>query len=159
MSEQPNILLITTDQQRFDTIHAAGNPYIRTPHLNWLSDRGVRFSRCYSDAPVCVPARATIMTGRTGYRNNLYMYCAAGASELLFDLAADPYEQHDLAGDSECTELKLDLKNALVAEIAAVRPEYLPHGQLPVSDTPDLAKLRGAWPGFISREYPEDVLH
>jgi arylsulfatase A-like enzyme len=69
--ERPNILLITTDQQRFDTIHAAGNPHIRTPHLNWLSDRGIRFSRCYSDAPLCIPARATIMTGRTGYRNEL----------------------------------------------------------------------------------------
>lgn len=71
MEKRPNILLITTDQQRFDTIHAAGNPYIRTPHLNWLADSGIRFSRCYSDAPVCVPARATIMTGRSGYRNNL----------------------------------------------------------------------------------------
>ena len=71
---QPNILLITTDQQRFDTIHAAvegypGNPYIRTPHLNWLSDNGIRFTRCYSDAPVCIAARTTIMTGRHGYTN------------------------------------------------------------------------------------------
>ena len=73
MNKRPNILLITTDQQRFDTIHAGGNPCIRTPHLNWLSNRGVRFSRCYSDAPLCVPARATMMTGRTGYRNNLTM--------------------------------------------------------------------------------------
>lgn len=71
MSERPNILLITTDQQRFDTIYAAGNRHIRTPHLNWLSHRGVRFDRCYSDAPVCMPARATMMTGRTGYRNDL----------------------------------------------------------------------------------------
>jgi len=70
----PNILLITTDQQRFDTIHAAvegypGNPYIRTPHLNWLCDNGIRFTRCYTDAPVCIAARTTIMTGRHGYTN------------------------------------------------------------------------------------------
>ena len=70
-AERPNILLITTDQQRFDTIHAAGNPYIRTPHLNWLKDEGIFFSRCYSDSPVCVAARATIMTGRPGYMNGL----------------------------------------------------------------------------------------
>lgn len=479
MEERPNILLITTDQQRFDTLHAGGNPYIRTPHLNWLLDRGIHFSRCYSDAPLCVPARATMMTGRTGYRNNLttnaddirpidsstslpglltqagyqtraqgkmhfaprrknygfehmelledyyrymskhpeygipsdhgmgqnemepvistvqeshslthwiidrsidyletrdetrpfflwtsfskphppfdpclnywllyqnadvpppvygdwstnpervpaglrrgttvlngcdrfdeallqdmrrayyacitqidynlgrlfarlremellgntlivfasdhgdmlgdhhlggkqsflegsshvplllrmpetvsaddlrgvvcseltclsdvyatclavagvdvpdgyeidgmdlhevargrlhrdtffgvcgphfailrgehkYMYCADGASELLFDLSDDPYEQHDLSGDPGCTALKEELKHALVAEIAAVRPEYLVKGRLPAGDPPDLNKLRGVWPGFHSRERPEDVMH
>ena len=66
---QPNILLITTDQQRFDTIHAAGNQHIFTPHLNWLCDTGIRFARAYSDCPVCMPARATIMTGLPAYRH------------------------------------------------------------------------------------------
>lgn len=64
---RPNILLITTDQQRFDTICALGNPSIFTPHLNWLTDRGITFTRCYSTSPVCIPARATIMTGKQGY--------------------------------------------------------------------------------------------
>ncbi len=479
MSERPNILLVTTDQQRFDTIYAAGNRYIRTPHLNWLSHRGVRFDRCYSDAPVCMPARATMMTGRAGYHNDLttnshsvqpidsttslpgmltqagyqtraqgkmhfyprrknygfehmelledyyrymskhpeygvpadhgmgqnemepaistvsesyslthwtmersvdfletrdetrpfflwtsfsnphppldpclhywlqykdaevpppvygdwseeaervppgfraatsvlnscdrfdealikdvrrayyalitqidynlgrlfarmrelgvldntlilftsdhgdllgdhhigakgaflegsahvpmlmrvpeadasgdlqgqvsdalvtladvyatclgaagvtpsdgyaidgldlrevavgertretfvgvskqhygvvqgaykYTYCAAGGSELLFDMVADPYEQHNLAGDAEFATVKADLREALVAELAEVRPEYLDDGDLPVDDPPDLDALRGNWPGFHSRERPEDVMH
>ena len=63
MSQRPNFLLITTDQQRFDTIGAAGNRSIWTPHLNWLCDTGIRFSRAYADCPVCAPSRATIMTG------------------------------------------------------------------------------------------------
>jgi len=62
--KQPNILLITTDQQRWDTIAAAGNPHIRTPHLNWLLESGIHFRRAYTDSPVCVPARATLLTGR-----------------------------------------------------------------------------------------------
>lgn len=66
--KRPNILLIVTDQQRHDTIHAHGNPYIRTPNLDWLSEGGINFSRCYTDAPICAPARATILTGRH-YRN------------------------------------------------------------------------------------------
>lgn len=66
-----NILLITTDQQRFDTMAACGNQSIRTPHLDWLHDTGITFTRCYSDAPVCVPARATIMTGRHGFSQGL----------------------------------------------------------------------------------------
>lgn len=67
MPQKPNILLITTDQQRWDTIHALGNNHIYTPHLNWLCDTGIWYSRAYSECPVCMPARATIMTGLPGY--------------------------------------------------------------------------------------------
>lgn len=66
-----NILLITTDQQRFDTIAAAGNYAILTPHLDWLCDEGIRFERAYSDCPLCVPARATIMTGLHAWNHGL----------------------------------------------------------------------------------------
>ena len=65
--EKTNVLLITTDQQRFDTINALGNPCIFTPHMNWLADNGIAFTRGYSDCPICMPARATIMTGKHGY--------------------------------------------------------------------------------------------
>ena len=68
---KPNFLLITTDQQRFDTIHALGNKHIYTPHLNWLADEGVAFTRCYADSPICMASRATIMTGTHGYTNGL----------------------------------------------------------------------------------------
>jgi arylsulfatase len=71
VSDRPNILLITTDQQRFDTLQAAGNSHILTPHLNWLADSGIRYSNAYSDCPICMPARATIMTGRHGYSMGL----------------------------------------------------------------------------------------
>lgn len=69
--KRPNILLITTDQQRFDTIAALGNNEIYTPHLNWLVDEGISFTRSYSDCPVCMPARATIMTGKPAYSHGL----------------------------------------------------------------------------------------
>ena len=69
--ERPNILLITTDQQRFDTVAALGNQEIYTPHLNWLADEGISFTRCYSDCPICMPARATIMTGKPAYEHGL----------------------------------------------------------------------------------------
>ncbi len=61
--KRPNLLLITTDQQRWDTIHAAGHEHMLTPHLDWLCDEGIRFDRAYADCPICIPARATIMTG------------------------------------------------------------------------------------------------
>ncbi len=71
MDQCPNIVLITTDQQRHDTLHAAGNPHIRTPHLDWLLDTGIQYTRAYSDCPVCMPARATIMMGQYAYNHGL----------------------------------------------------------------------------------------
>ncbi len=64
MADRPNILLIFTDQQRGDTIHAGGNPVIRTPNLDRLAAEGTRFSSAYTAAPVCVPARCSLITGQ-----------------------------------------------------------------------------------------------
>jgi arylsulfatase A-like enzyme len=60
----PNILVILTDQQRFDTIHALGNPVIRTPNLDRLVREGTSFTSAYTPSPVCVPARNSLLTGR-----------------------------------------------------------------------------------------------
>lgn len=68
MADQHHLLLITTDQQRFDTIAAGGCPWMRTPHLDWLCDQGVRFTRAYADCPVCVPSRYSLLTGRHAFR-------------------------------------------------------------------------------------------
>lgn len=69
--QKDNILLITTDQQRFDTIQALGNKSIFTPHLNYLVSEGISFTRCYADCPLCVPSRTTIMTGKKGYESGV----------------------------------------------------------------------------------------
>lgn len=69
LKDRPNILVITTDQQRYDTIHAHGNKSIFTPHLNYLAAQGVSFSRAYTDSPICVAARQTIMAGRHAATN------------------------------------------------------------------------------------------
>ena len=63
-STRPNVLLITTDQQRYDCVGANGNPLIRTPHLDRLAAEGVRFEHCYVQNPVCMPSRASLITGR-----------------------------------------------------------------------------------------------
>jgi len=60
----PNILWICTDQQRYDTIAALGNPLIRTPHVDGLVAGGVAFTQAYCQSPVCTPSRASFLTGR-----------------------------------------------------------------------------------------------
>jgi arylsulfatase A-like enzyme len=57
-----NVLLITSDQQHWDTLGAT-NPRIRTPALDRLASEGTRFERAYCNNPVCSPSRATIITG------------------------------------------------------------------------------------------------
>lgn len=78
---KPNILLITTDQQRFDAAGAAAPSFLRTPHIDLLEAEGVRFASAYSDCPICVPARTTIMTGRSALSHGL---CGNGkTSEVI----------------------------------------------------------------------------
>ncbi len=59
----PNILLITADQFRWDALGCMGDPVIQTPHLDRLASRGTLFDNAFSPDPICVPARASIMTG------------------------------------------------------------------------------------------------
>lgn len=63
MTDQPNIILIITDQQRYDTINALGFPYMDTPNLDRLVNEGVSFDNCHITAPSCAPARASLFTG------------------------------------------------------------------------------------------------
>ena len=63
MTQPPNIILIITDQQRYDTINALGFPYMDTPNLDRLVNEGVSFDNCHITAPSCAPARASLFTG------------------------------------------------------------------------------------------------
>jgi len=63
--QRPNVLIIMTDQQRWDAMGCAGNMEVKTPNMDRLAKEGVRFSNAYSLCPVCVPARTSILTGRT----------------------------------------------------------------------------------------------
>lgn len=62
-TEQPNIILIITDQQRYDTIAELGFPHMETPNLDRLVREGVSFDKCFITAPSCAPARASLFTG------------------------------------------------------------------------------------------------
>ncbi len=60
---RPNIILITTDQQRGDCLGCDGHPVIETPYLDELAEDGARFPHAYTSVPSCTPARAGILTG------------------------------------------------------------------------------------------------
>jgi arylsulfatase A-like enzyme len=72
-SKRPNIILIVSDDQRPDTIHALGNPIIHTPHLDKLVKLGTAFTKAHSPHPICVPSRAEILTGTRGFTNGVLL--------------------------------------------------------------------------------------
>ncbi|MCA9048889.1 MAG: sulfatase-like hydrolase/transferase [Planctomycetaceae bacterium] len=61
------MLLLVSDDQRPDTIHALGNELIRTPHLDALVQAGSSFRRATCANPICTPSRAEILTGCSGF--------------------------------------------------------------------------------------------
>ena len=63
MNKKYNVLLITSDQQHFDTI-GKFNPEIKTPNLDRLCNAGTYFNRAYTVNPTCTPTRATLITGK-----------------------------------------------------------------------------------------------
>ena len=62
MADRPNILVITSDQQRGDCFGFEGRR-IRTPHLDAMAGQGTRFGTCITPNLVCQPSRASMLTG------------------------------------------------------------------------------------------------
>jgi len=60
----PNLVLVMTDQHRWDCLSMAGHPHVMTPNLDSLARRGAWFRSAYSDCPTCIPARHCLMTGQ-----------------------------------------------------------------------------------------------
>jgi arylsulfatase A-like enzyme len=70
--KQPNVLFMFSDDQRFNTIHALGNPVVKTPAMDSLVHSGVAFTHAHimggNQGAVCVPSRAMVLTGRYLFR-------------------------------------------------------------------------------------------
>ena len=64
MTKQPNFLFIITYQHRADHLGCYGNPVVKTPNIDGLAAKGTRWDRFYVANPICMPNRASIMTGR-----------------------------------------------------------------------------------------------
>ncbi|MBD3197375.1 MAG: sulfatase-like hydrolase/transferase [Candidatus Lokiarchaeota archaeon] len=63
MSEKMNVLFIITDQQRADHLGCYGNKTLKTPNIDKLANDSIRFSNAFCANPMCMPNRATLLTG------------------------------------------------------------------------------------------------
>jgi choline-sulfatase len=59
-----NLLFIISDEHQARALSCAGHPIVRTPNIDRLAARGTRFTAAYTPCPICVPARASLATGR-----------------------------------------------------------------------------------------------
>ncbi len=71
-SEKPNLLFLITDQQTIDALSCAGNPYLKTPNMDRLAARGVRFEKSYCTFPLCGPSRASLFTSLMPHEVRIY---------------------------------------------------------------------------------------
>ena len=69
--KKPNIVLILADDLGYGDLGCYGNKLIRTPNIDRIATDGIRFTSFYTDAPVCSPTRASILTGRYPQRHGL----------------------------------------------------------------------------------------
>ncbi|MHA2130805.1 MAG: sulfatase family protein, partial [Promethearchaeota archaeon] len=64
MNKKPNIILIFPDQHRGDVMRCTGDEVVIMPNLDKLAAEGVVFTNCFTNSPLCIPARASLMTGK-----------------------------------------------------------------------------------------------
>lgn len=79
-ASKPNILFIFTDQMRGDALGQLPDSPVISPNLDRLSAEAITFTRCMSNSPLCVPARASLMTGQLVRENGIWSN-RAGADE------------------------------------------------------------------------------
>lgn len=157
------VLWITTDHMRFDCIGAYGNAAIHTPNLDYLAGHGVNFMGCYAQNPLCMPSRASFMTGlypsQTGVTRNGHClppdfsptvatafkaggYQTAQIGKLHFQ----PHENHDLGGVPRYTygfdvawisEEKGCYEDAYMTWLRLAHPELVQTFRLPRSTDSD----------------------
>ncbi|MDE2800330.1 MAG: sulfatase-like hydrolase/transferase, partial [Gemmatimonadota bacterium] len=68
---KPNILMIVTDQQRWDALSCVSD-WLETPNMDRIAAEGVRFSNCVTNSPVCIPTRLSLATGHYPHNTGVW---------------------------------------------------------------------------------------
>ena len=85
MTKRPNFLFIITDQQRADWLGCYGHPVLKTPNIDSIAARGTMFENFHVASPVCMPNRASLLTGRYPSLHGLrYNGCALPTNANTF---------------------------------------------------------------------------
>jgi arylsulfatase A-like enzyme len=81
IGERLNVVVMVADDQRWDSLGAAGNPVIRTPHLDQLARSGIHFRQAFVTTSICMTSRASILTGQYMSRHGIDQFGKPLSSE------------------------------------------------------------------------------
>lgn len=153
-ARRPNILLIMTDQQRFDSLGCYGAKFVHTPNLDRLAKQGVLFENNYVNATICTPSRASLLTGKEMPEHGVYrLYDNLPKDEVLFPerLLAAGYETalfgklHVSALDTESNERiphdGFERYEPCIEGIARMEAPYQAYSQWLKASSPEFYKL------------------
>ena len=116
MSNRTNVLLILSDEHARDAAGCYGHPIVRTPNLDRLAASGTRFSNAYTPCPICIPARASLATGRSVHEIEP-LHVVDGIGDILGCIRDDAPRRHkrdgiEEAGPGDSTYTRYDRDNA-----------------------------------------------
>ena len=77
--------MVFMDDMGYGDLSSYGHPTIKTPHLDAMADRGIRFTSFYAPAAVCTPSRSGLLTGKYPVRNARRNFGPESKTGLLFD--------------------------------------------------------------------------
>ena len=152
------ILFITTDQMRFDALGCNGGRVARTPVLDSLARDGIRFLRAHNQSVVCMPARATMLTGQYPRTHGVWMNGVAlpvDAPSIARELHASGYRT-GLFGKAHF-EPHVDFRGEFYENQMCRRGEFGPHrgfDHMELATHSPLILHYGTW---LRSEHPEDV--
>lgn len=85
--KRPNIVLVVADDMGWNDTGYSGNKVVKTPHLDDLASKGVRFDYFYAAQQMCSPGRFALMTGRNPFRTGLYQLGSMRPQEITIPKA------------------------------------------------------------------------
>lgn len=148
---RPNILILYTDQQRWDTIGANGNPHIHTPNLDKLAQESVNFNHCFCQNPLCMPSRVSFLTGQ--YPSTL------GITHMGVPVPENTPTLATILGQYGYTSANLGKLHFLPHANRDHRQAHPQYGfdQLEISDEPGV--YEDAYRAWVRQQAPEQLRH
>lgn len=146
-----NVLLIYTDQWRYDALGCAGNDQVITPNLDRLASQGVHASRCFVQHPLCMPSRYSMLSGR--YPSSL------GVTHMGVAVPEDAQTLPHLLGRAGYQTANFGKLHFLPHANRDHRQPHPPYGfdHAEISDEPGV--YDDAYRAWVTRYFPNELQH
>lgn len=154
---RPNILWLMTDEQRCDSLGCYGRPWTRTPHLDRLAREGVVFENALTPAPVCLPARTALLTGRYPAQTGVWHNDDAAQTPVASLLPAFRAAGYDTASFGKQHYARGPDSPAFAVEAGSCLSDhvgYFNYARPADEATHDVVKYRGIYPWIFAGRFP-----